>query len=134
MRCVFVFGKDINFRYESKGQQIAKQKEKIKKNIPGAVFVDDLEREQKEKSKKTEKCSDLVKKMSDIKISNKITPEQIEADMRQKQIRKLKKLIREIEQIEDKIKMNQSVELGQLDKVKRKQILIKELEDLEKET
>lgn len=97
------------------------------------MFVDDLEREHKEQSKKTQKSTDLVKKMSEIKISNKITPEQIEADMRQKQIRKLKKTLREIEQIEDKIKMNQTVEQGQLEKVKKKQNIIKELEDLDLE-
>lgn len=122
------------FRYESKGQQIAKQKEKIKKTIPGAVFVDDLEREHKEKSKKTEKSSELTKKMAEIKISNKITPEQIEADMKQKKIRKLKKSLREIEQIEEKLKINQSVELGQLEKVKRKENIIRELEELDLET
>lgn len=123
----------LNFRYESKGTQIAKQKEKIKKTIPGAVFVDDLEREQKEKFKKPDKSLELTKKMSEIKISNKITPEQIEADIKQKKIRKLKKILREIEQIEEKVSTNQSVEIGQLEKVKKKGDIIKELEDMDEE-
>ncbi|CAF0761519.1 unnamed protein product [Brachionus calyciflorus] len=116
--------------YESKGAQIAKQKEKVKKTIPGAIFVDDLEREQKEKIKKTDKTEGLSKRMSEIKISTKITPEQIEADMRQKKARKLKKLLREIEQIEEKMNKNQPVEKEQIEKLKKKDDIEKELNEL----
>ena len=113
------------FRYEPKGTQLAKQKEKIKKSIPGAVFVDDLENEQKEKSNTKQKpkstnsirqneINKLNKMMSDIKVSNKITPEQIEADQKQKNVRKLKKQLREIEQIEEKVNNGQQVEKEQM--------------------
>ena len=61
--------------------------------------------DQKAKKKETNQeatTSSLTKKMSEIKISSKITPEQIETDLKQKQLRKLKKQLREIEQLEEK--------------------------------
>jgi hypothetical protein len=117
---------------------MAKQKEKIKKGIPGAVFVADLEKESREKpsasrasnSSRSNELSKLTKMMSDIKVSNKITGEQFEADLKQKQIRKLKKQLREIESIEEKVKANQTVEKEQLEKLKKKDTLIEELSDL----
>ncbi len=127
------------FRYEPKGTQLAKQKEKIKKNIPGAVFVDDLENQVKDKSNLKQKpinsirqneINKLNKMMSEIKISNKITPEQIDADNKQKHVRKLKKHLREIEQIEEKVNNGQQVEKEQMEKIKKKESILSELESL----
>ena len=74
----------------------------------------------------------MTKKVSEIKISSKITQAQIEEDMRQKQIRKLKKTLREIEQIEEKLngpEKNQ-VDKGQLEKLKKKEVTLNELKEL----
>ena len=68
--------------------------------------------------------------MSQIKVSNTITPEQIEADINAKLIRKLKKQLREIEQIEEKFKNGQSVEKEQAEKLKKKEFLLDELNKL----
>ncbi len=68
--------------------------------------------------------------MSEIKVSNRITPEQIEADQKQKTIRKLKKQLREIEQIEEKVNNHHQIEKEQMEKIKKKESIISELESL----
>ena len=70
--------------------------------------------------------------MSEIKISSKITPEQIEADQKLKTIRKLKKQLREIEQLEEKIENGQlaTPEKEQLEKISKKETVIKQLNEL----
>jgi hypothetical protein len=71
--------------------------------------------------------------MSEIKITSSITGEQIEADLKMKQLRKLKKQLREIEQLEEKIKSGEmkNPEKDQLEKIKRKENIIEEIEQLE---
>ena len=103
----------------------------VKKGPPGAMFVDDLEKEKKQKKKEKLDTSDVTKMIAEIKISNKITPEQIEADLRQKQIRKLKKMLREIEQLEERIKSGdlKVPEKDQLEKIKKKESILAELEN-----
>jgi len=122
--------------YESKGTQMAKKKEAVKKTIPGAVFVEDKKDKSNQKKKEAEAAaatSSLTKQMSEIKISSKITPEQIEADLKLKSIRKLKKQLREIEQLEEKIANGSLVtpEKEQLDKISKKQTVIEQLDELE---
>lgn len=127
--------KDFDFRYEPKGSQAAKSREAAapkKPAIPGAVFAADAEKPKKSESKKTseKQVDSLTNRVSEIKISTKITPEQIEEDARQKKIRKLKKTLREIEQIEEKLNAKQPVEKEQADKIKKKQSILDELEEL----
>ncbi len=88
--------------------------------------------DQKAKKKETNQeatTSSLTKKMSEIKISSKITPEQIEADLKQKQIRKLKKQLREIEQLEEK-QISGKLEKEQLEKISKKDLIIEQLNEL----
>ena len=104
-----------------------KSKESTKKTIPGAVFIEKTS----EKPKKEKAPIETVNKMmSEIKISTAITGEQIEAEMKVKQIRKLKKQLREIEQLEEKMKST-NLEKDQLEKVKKKEQLLFEIEQLE---
>jgi partner of Y14 and mago protein len=115
---------------------MAKKKEAVKKTIPGAVFVEDKKDKSNQKKKEAEAAaatSSLTKQMSEIKISSKITPEQIEADLKLKSIRKLKKQLREIEQLEEKIANGSLVtpEKEQLDKISKKQTVIEQLDELE---
>ena len=116
---------------------MAKKKEPVKKTIPGAVFVEDQKDKSNQKKKETETAaaaatSLLTKQMSEIKISSKITPEQIEADQKLKTIRKLKKQLREIEQLEEKIENGQlaTPEKEQLEKISKKETVIKQLNEL----
>ncbi len=118
---------------------MAKKKESVKKTIPGAVFVEDQKDKSNQKKKETETAtataaatSLLTKQMSEIKISSKITPEQIEADQKLKTIRKLKKQLREIEQLEEKIANGQlaTPEKEQLEKISKKQTVIQQLNEL----
>ena len=117
------------YRYESKGAQLAKKKENTPKTIPGAVFAEDQKEKTKKKEKTNETTSSLTKKMSEIQISSKITPEQIEADLKQKQVRKLKKQLREIEQLEEK-QRNEKLEKEQLEKISKKESIIEQLNEL----
>jgi uncharacterized protein with WD repeat len=68
--------------------------------------------------------------MSEIKISNKITAEDIENDIRFKKVRKLKKSLRDIEKIEERMKAGDTVEKTQIEKTKKKEEIINELEQL----
>jgi partner of Y14 and mago len=70
--------------------------------------------------------------MNEIKISNKITAEQIEADSRNKHIRKLKKQLREISLLEEKIADGtiSNPEKQQLDKISKKGEILEELEKM----
>ena len=68
--------------------------------------------------------------MSDIKVTDKISGDDFEAEQKQKQIRKLRKLLREIEQLEEKAKVG-ALEKEQQEKVKKKECVLKELDDLE---
>ncbi len=114
---------------------MAKRKEETKKKtIPGAVFVEDLKKEQKvTKKKENDQVGELSKKMSEIKVTNTISGEQIEADLKMKKIRKLKKTLREIEQIEEKLKAGQQIEKEQLEKLKKKESIFDELKSLGEE-
>lgn len=111
-------------------------KEQPKKGIPGAVFVDDGKKDQKLNTKNKEKSAtasglnEINKKMAEIKIATAISGEQIEEEQKNKQIRKLKKSLREIELIEEKIKNGQQVELTQIEKAKKKESIIDELKQL----
>ena len=122
--------------YEPKGAQISKQRQEAPKGIPGLVFADDAKTKTKSKESKQAAASsgmnDLGKKMSEIKISSKITAAQIEEDLRVKQIRKLKKVLREIQQIEEKMNGpdNTQPDKAQTEKLKKKEATIQELEDL----
>ena len=69
--------------------------------------------------------------MSEIKVTANITGEQIEADIKFKKLRKLKKKLRDIEDLETKIKSGIQIEDTQMEKVKRKQEVIDEIEELE---
>lgn len=114
---------------------MAKSKEESKKTIPGAVFVEDLKREQKvTKKKENDQVAELSKKMSEIKVTNTISGEEIEADLKMKKIRKLKKTLREIEQIGEKLKDGHPIAKEQLEKFKRKESILKELQSLGDET
>lgn len=113
---------------------MAKRKEETKKTIPGAVFVEDLQKEKKAiKKKENDHVTELSKKMSEIKVTNTISGEQIEADLKMKKIRKLKKTLREIEQIDEKLKAGQQVEKEQLEKLKKKESILEELQSLGEE-
>jgi len=96
------------------------------------VFADDQKSKNKAKDGNKTNVNDLSKKVSEIKISSKITQAQIEEDMRQKQIRKLRKTLREIEQIEEKMSGTErdQVDKGQLEKLKKKEATLQELKDL----
>lgn len=118
----------FTYSYESKGRQLANQKEKVKKAIPGAVFVEDIEKPVK--IQQVKRVDDLNKKMAQVKVSDKITAEAQEADSNSKKIRKLKKLLREIEQIEEKVQSNQVVEKEQLEKLKKKESILNEISEL----
>ena len=74
----------------------------------------------------------LAKMMAEIKVTNKISGEDFEADQKNKQIRKLKKTLREIEQLEEKINSGElkNPEKEQMDKIKRKEAILKEIEEL----
>ena len=97
------------------------------------MFADDQKSKNKAKDGNKTNVNDLSKKVSEIKISSKITQAQIEEDMRQKQIRKLRKTLREIEQIEEKMSgatERDQVDKGQLEKLKKKEATLQELKDL----
>jgi partner of Y14 and mago protein len=121
---------------------MSNQKERIKKTIPGAIFVDDLETESKQANSNTSsvkkpparlvsnEITSLTKKMGEIKVSTKITAEAQEADAKNKKIRKLKKTLREIEQIEEKLRKGENVEKEQMEKLKKREEVLDELEKL----
>jgi uncharacterized protein with WD repeat len=112
---------------------MAKAKQTTRKTIPGAVFVEEVEKASKSANKKTVDRADvshLAGKLSEIKVSSKITAEQMEEDAKQKKIRKLKKVLREIEQIEEKLRDKQAVEKEQMEKLKKKESILSELEEL----
>jgi len=114
---------------------MAKRKEEPKKTIPGAVFVEDLKKEPKvTKKKENNQVDELSKRMSDIKVTSLISGEQIEADLNMKKIRKLKKTLREIEQIDEKLKAGHQIEKEQSEKLKKKESILDELKSLGEET
>ena len=130
--------------YESKASQLAKQKESSQKRpgIPGGTFVETATASAKSavKDKQSQQStpaqasgsglSTINQLMSNIQISSKITSEQIEAEARSKQIRKLKKQLREIEAIEEKTQAaggEHRLEKEQLDKLKRREAIVDEL-------
>ena len=107
------------------------EKSSVRKGPVGAVFVEETSK----KGKKSEKVLDkdtkqVTKMMADIKVVTSITGAQIEADEKAKKLRKLRKNLREIESLEEKQKLG-SLEQSQLDKVKRKQEIMDEIEELE---
>lgn len=124
----------LGSRYEPKGTQGKRETlctAAIKPVIPGALFVDDSSINKKHtKTKEDNKIKNLSNRVAEIKISNSITREQIENDVRQKKIRKLKKILREIEQIEEKMQQNINVEKEQLEKRMKKETILNELIEL----
>ena len=94
--------------------------------------MDDQTKKPKNKPEGEDATTSVTKKMNEIKISNKITPEQIEADLKQKQVRKLRKQLREIEQLEEKISSGQlpAPEKEQLEKISKKDLLIEQINEL----
>ena len=129
-------------RYESRGSQLARQqqsnREKPRQLPPGAVFVEDTKTANKKKEKKPDEKAQapvnmLSKMMAEIKVTNKISGEDFEADQKNKQIRKLKKTLREIEQLEEKMQSGQlpNPEKEQLEKLKRKEAILQEIQELE---
>jgi hypothetical protein len=134
--------------YEPKAAQLAKQKEpnqRIPGLPPGSTFVQSDATKTKQpklapsfvSNQKTTQASEsslttINQLMSNIKISSKITSEQIEANARSKQIRKLKKQLREIESIDEKMRANgeQRLEKEQLEKLKRREAIVNELSEL----
>ena len=94
--------------------------------------MDDQKTKPKKKPEEEDATTSVTKKMNEIKISNKITPEQIEADLKQKQVRKLRKQLREIEQLEEKISSGQlsAPEKEQLEKISKKDLLIEQINEL----
>lgn len=99
--------------------------------IPGALFLDDSSiKKNHTKNKEDDRIKKLSIRVAEIKISNSITREQIENDERQKKIRKLKKTLREIVQIEEKMQHNIFVEKEQLEKRMKKETILNELKEL----
>ncbi|CAG9864469.1 unnamed protein product [Phyllotreta striolata] len=135
--------------YESKGKQILNRKhdpvvlstgQVAKKSpIPGLYIVDVDPDKKKAPKKKTE---DLDKSLSDLKLADgpkqkgpkKADKEVPEASDPQKKLKNLKKRLREVEALEEKIKSGAVAkpEPEQLAKVKRKNDLILQIHDLEK--
>ena len=91
----------------------------------GAVF---REGSKPEIGPKKVKTNELIKQLSDIKISSCITGEQIEAEERSKKVRKLKKVLREIEALEGR---SGQLEKEQAEKLNRKQAICEEIDELE---
>ena len=101
------------------------------------MFADELEGEAtaaaEAKEKKRDTVSQLTKRMSEIKVSNKITIEAQEADLANKKARKLRKVLREIELIEEKLRNGENVEKEQVEKLKKKHEVMSELVELGEE-
>lgn len=93
------------------------------------MFVE-TDKKKKEKQPKPD-VKEATKLMSEIKVTASITGEQIEADMKFKKLRKLKKKLRDIEDLEAKIKGGAKLEDTQMEKVNRKQEVIDEIDELE---
>ena len=97
------------------------------------MFVEDKNKTAKKSEKNKSLNADtkeMTKMMGEIKVVASITGAQIEAEEKAKKLKKLKKNLREIESLEEKSKTN-TLEQSQLNKIKRKQEILDEIEELE---
>jgi len=74
---------------------------------------------------------EVSQKMAEIKVSSRITGEQIEEEERAKRARKLRKQLREIEALEEKAAAGGVLEKEQREKVARKAEIAGQVEELE---
>ena len=130
--------------YETKSSQVKTKPDEYRRVPPGAVFVEPVEvkKPQKEQQKKEPKPSKLnvesiESQMKAIEITNSkiLEKRSINANCDEetmKKIRKLKKSLRQIEELEEKLKLDKDfkIEKEQLDKISRKEVLISELQEL----
>ncbi|CAH0564670.1 unnamed protein product [Brassicogethes aeneus] len=137
--------------YESKGKQFANKKpEPVKlatgqtasRPIPGLFIIEDKEKKQSKKKNKT-KVEDITLKLDNVKVSEKVEkPPQKSSDSSKndeaadpaKKMKSLKKKLREIEMLEEKIAQKQisKPEPEQLAKIKRKNDILMQIHNLEK--
>lgn len=138
--------------YESKGKQFMSRKNDPvilatgqvakKATIPGLYIVDDDAGEKKKKPKK--KIEDIEKLLNNVKIADspkKKDAKSIDKETKsestdpEKKLKNLKKRLREVESLEEKIKNGTLAkpEPEQLVKVKRKNELIVQIHELEKQ-
>lgn len=100
--------------------------------IPGLFILEDKEKKQKKKSSSKEKIEQVSQKMGDMKIG--CHQDQKSVNDPAKRLKNLKKKVREIETLEEKLKKGEITkpEPEQLAKIKRKNDLLMEINQLEK--
>ncbi|CAH1984242.1 unnamed protein product [Acanthoscelides obtectus] len=150
--------------YESKGKQfMSKKQEPVKlstgqvahRPIPGLFIIEnDNEKKNQSKKKQKKKVEDVTNQLENVKLSSKpaqknepkmpVKPVQTSADTSksadtatdpQKKLKNLKKRLREVESLEEKLKNGTIMkpEPEQLAKVKRKNDLLLQIHELEKQ-
>jgi hypothetical protein len=132
--------------YETKATQNKKERDTHQSRLPpGAVFVESSADQKKKKTKpdKVEKTKldmeSIESQMEKVKINNKLIEEKskpmTDEDLQKKRARKLKKTLRQIRDLEDKIKADKNVNLEkeQWDKISRKDAIIAEILSLGEE-
>ncbi len=118
------------FRYTTRGLQQVKQ-EPVKRAPPGAVFADAGQKSKPKSDNLQAAVKEVSQKMAEIKVSSRITGEQIEEEERAKRARKLRKQLREIEALEEKAAAGGVLEKEQREKVARKAEIGRQVEELE---
>lgn len=131
--------------YESKGKQFVNRQSKpvepvklpsghtAHTSIPGLFILDDKKKTAKKKAKKPV-VEEVTKQIQSVKIVEKPQEEQKTTTDPVKRLKNLKKKIREIESLEEKLKKGEITkpEPEQLAKIKRKNDLLLEIDQLEK--
>jgi partner of Y14 and mago protein len=131
--------------YETKASQVKTKQDEYRRVPPGAVFVEPVEvkKSQKDEKQKKEKkpskleIESIESQMKSIEITNSKILEKRSTnancdDEIVKKVRKLKKSLRQIEELEEKLKMDKDFKLEkeQMEKINRKADLISELKEL----
>jgi partner of Y14 and mago protein len=130
--------------YESKGKQFMSRNTKPEpvklstgetahRPIPGLIIIDDKEKKQAKKKNKN-KVEEVTKQIQNVTICEKAKEAPVQTDPAKK-LKNLKKRLREVETLEEKLKSGliPKPEPEQLAKIQRKNDLLMQIRELEKQ-